>query len=502
MQRIRFSTLLQWMTILAATTTNTTNTTTTIGTQKPSVSATSTRLPVVTTTVNNFREKCYEYVGCFNNSAPFNNDEKTLPLAPEKIGVEFRLFTRKNEEYEKLTYKGNDVSVKNSHFNSSRRTRVIIHGFQNNVNEQWMADIKDSLLLIEDSNVIIVGWGPGANGGYDSAVANLRVVAAELSLLLIRLVKEAGLKLKDVHLIGHSLGAHTSGDTGRRLGGQIGRITGMDPAGPDFLNYNKAVLLDKTDAMFVDNIHTNGKTLLEGGAGISTPTAHVDFFVNGGRTQPGCKDGLSGFFSGGVAGVACSHGRSHQLFLESIRSECPFTAYPCANQSEFSLGKCLDCEPGGCSEMGFYADQHKARGSRFINTRAKAPFCGFHYAVTIHAGHGDDTKGTIYVTLRGSWGNTDAMMVTESEEKLKSGEDYVGVVVSPNEVGNVQSITVKYNKYKGWLFGLGSGNTVFAVDAVDVLSGESGKQYTFCLPTRQLTHSQSATLPVSPSGEC
>ena len=73
----------------------------------------------------------------------------------------------------------------------------------------------------------------------------------------------------------------------------------MDPAGPDFLNYNKAVLLDKSDAQFVDVIHTNGKPLIQGGAGLSTPTAHVDFYVNGGRTQPGCKDGLSGLFSGG-----------------------------------------------------------------------------------------------------------------------------------------------------------------------------------------------------------
>ncbi len=75
--------------------------------------------------------------------------------------------------------------------------------------------------------------------------------------------------------------------------------SGMDPAGPDFQNWNNAVLLDKSDAQFVDAIHTNGKTLLEGGAGMSTPTAHLDFFVNGGRTQPGCKDGLAGFFSGG-----------------------------------------------------------------------------------------------------------------------------------------------------------------------------------------------------------
>ena len=71
-----------------------------------------------------------------------------------------------------------------------------------------------------------MGWGPGANFFYDQSVANTRLVAKQLRLLLQRLMREAGLQLKDVHLIGHSLGAHISGDTGRQLGGQIGRITG------------------------------------------------------------------------------------------------------------------------------------------------------------------------------------------------------------------------------------------------------------------------------------
>ena len=38
---------------------------------------------------------------------------------------------------------------------------------------------------------------------------------------------------------------------------------------------------------------------------------------------------------------------------------------------------------------------------------------GFHYSVTIHAGHGYNTTGTLYVTLHGSWGDTGVMQVTE-----------------------------------------------------------------------------------------
>lgn len=46
----------------------------------------------------------------------------------------------------------------------------------------------------------------------------------------------AGLDLSQVHILGHSLGSHVAGYAGEKLNGQVGRITGMDPAG-SFLNY-------------------------------------------------------------------------------------------------------------------------------------------------------------------------------------------------------------------------------------------------------------------------
>ena len=49
--------------------------------------------------------------------------------------------------------------------------------------------------------------------------------------------------------------------------------------------------LDRTDADFVDVIHTDIK-----GLGIDAPIGHLDFFPNGGATQPGC--GVVHFFNG------------------------------------------------------------------------------------------------------------------------------------------------------------------------------------------------------------
>lgn len=42
-----------------------------------------------------------------------------------------------------------------------------------------------------------------------------------------------GVDARDVHIIGHSLGAHTAGYAGSLVPG-LGRITGLDPAEPYF----------------------------------------------------------------------------------------------------------------------------------------------------------------------------------------------------------------------------------------------------------------------------
>ena len=51
----------------------------------------------------------------------------------------------------------------------------------------------------------------------------------------------------------------------------------------------KDSLLKKTDADFVDIVHTNGGTDYEDRA-IFDPLGHVDFYANGGHHQPGCLD--------------------------------------------------------------------------------------------------------------------------------------------------------------------------------------------------------------------
>lgn len=62
-------------------------------------------------------------------------------------------------------------------------------------------------------------------------------------------------------------------------------ISALDPALPLFAGVDKENKVDSSDAHFVDILHTNAlqKGKLE-------DSGHIDFYANGGLTQPGCVD--------------------------------------------------------------------------------------------------------------------------------------------------------------------------------------------------------------------
>lgn len=61
-------------------------------------------------------------------------------------------------------------------------------------------------------------------------------------------------------------------------------ILALDPALPLFVTSSNDRKVDASDANFVDVLHTNA---LEKGK--LEACGHVDFYANGGITQPGCK---------------------------------------------------------------------------------------------------------------------------------------------------------------------------------------------------------------------
>ncbi|NXO59377.1 LIPR3 protein, partial [Aramus guarauna] len=141
----------------------------------------------------------------------------------------------------------------------------------------------------ENINCIAVDWQDGAKGTYIRAVNNIRVTGAEIAYFIKTLQKISRYSPCKIHLIGHSLGAHTAGEAGRSIPG-IRRITGLDPAGPCFEGTPPEVRLDPTDANFVDVIHSNAAHFPAIGLGMYNTTGHLDFYPNGGTMMPGCTD--------------------------------------------------------------------------------------------------------------------------------------------------------------------------------------------------------------------
>ncbi|XP_060081627.1 pancreatic lipase-related protein 2-like [Ylistrum balloti] len=435
---------------------------------------------------------CYPFVGCFDNYAPFDNANLDLPRSPDAIGTVMLLFTPEGGSQPEVLDYTNVNTVLNSHYNHDRKTKFIIHGFTNNINTTWMYQMKDELLKVEPMNVVVVAWGPGAAfPDYFQAVANTRMVGTQMRLMIDQMVL-TGASLADFHLIGHSLGAHTSGYTGYLLHGKLARISGLDAAEPDFENHPKMIRLDADDAMFVDVIHTNGAPISTGGAGLMQQSGHVDFYVNGGETQPGCPSQISGvigeIFNGNFDHlgdtVSCSHSRSHEVFTESINSPCPFTGYPCSSYDKFQKGACLTCGSSGCAQMGYYADQYHTRGKLYLNTESSTPYCAFQYRVIVSSSA--DSRGTVAVRLNGVWGTSGWHSITAPDVDLTSGHNLQKLVTSSVEVGQIQSIDLRYTKKASNFFGLFGGEDSWSSNSVSVTSGELGQSFQFCTNNRVL----------------
>ncbi|KAJ8941379.1 hypothetical protein NQ318_003632 [Aromia moschata] len=128
---------------------------------------------------------------------------------------------------------------------------------------------------------------------------------------------------------GHSMGAQICAMASDRIrsytGNEVGRITGLDPAAPlyEWPHFESSdEILDSSDAIFVDVVHTNGK-----GLGMITPAGHVDYYPSGGEVQEGCMS------------WSCSHLRACEFWTASIRKPDLFKAYSYKSLDGFMDGK-------------------------------------------------------------------------------------------------------------------------------------------------------------------
>uniref|UniRef100_A0A8D8Z5M2 Lipase member H-B n=1 Tax=Cacopsylla melanoneura TaxID=428564 RepID=A0A8D8Z5M2_9HEMI len=251
--------------------------------------------------------------------------------------------------------------------------KIITHGWISSDASMAVADIKNVYLEQRDFNVITLDWSYTASTKAYPIPAVMTYQVGTLAAEVINKLVELNFTHYDnVHMIGHSLGAHVSGATGANCKQKIARITGLDPAGPGFqVILGKDRKLDESDAQFVDVIHTAA-----GSAGYYGVLGHVDFYPNSGQPpQPGCNMELPFLSSNQEKSIfsnfGCSHMRSYELFSESIRHPTAFKSIKCQSWSEYMSGT----YPND-SDIQYMGDPVKstARGVYYLATGKTSPY--------------------------------------------------------------------------------------------------------------------------------
>lgn len=139
----------------------------------------------------------------------------------------------------------------NTDFQASKDTIFIIHGWKNTHESDVNSHIREGIIKGHDINVFVVDWSPAAGKNYISAQGSVVRIGQFVADFINSLVSTYKLSLSKVKFVGHSLGAHVSGNAGAALKGSVDRIVGLDPAGPLFSVGNINNRLDPTDAKFV-----------------------------------------------------------------------------------------------------------------------------------------------------------------------------------------------------------------------------------------------------------
>ncbi|CDQ60604.1 unnamed protein product [Oncorhynchus mykiss] len=355
-----------------------------------------------------------------------------------KLQVQYLLLTRKNTDCASL-FSQESLSNNNSYFNSSLPTKIIVHGYRAlGSKPSWVKQLAQALLRAQDANVVVVDWVYGASFAYNLVVENYKEVAVQISVLINQL-QNHGCKLESFHFIGVSLGAHVSGFVGTLFKGEIGRITGLDPAGPMFKGADTFDRLDPSDALFVEAIHTDSDYF-----GISIPVGHADFFLNGGMDQAGCARSR---FESMYGYVICDHMRALHVYISALNGTCPLTGIPCSSYEEFLKGRCLGCQGvfnGTCPQIGLLensgmtASPLPQQEKLFLLTTSAPPFCAHHILVQLEVSPLDKTA-EVQVTLR-----TSGLPETEHRLRLETdGTVYRRVIAHLVPLCEIDSIQLK-----------------------------------------------------------
>ncbi|XP_015265483.1 PREDICTED: phospholipase A1 member A [Gekko japonicus] len=336
-------------------------------------------------------------------------------LRGSKLHVQFLLFTSSHPSCGQLLSSTEDIW--NSSFNASLAARIVIHGFRAlGTKPSWIDGLIGALLEAAPANVIAVDWVHGSTASYNTAVENVTELGLEISAFIQKLLA-LGVPETSIHLIGVSLGAHVGGLVGQFYKGRLGRITGLDPAGPKYTRASKEERLDPEDALFVEAIHTDTDKF-----GIRIPVGHIDYYVNGGQDQPGCPR----FITPGYNTMICDHMRAVYFYKSALEDSCPLMAFPCSSYRDFLAGHCVYCTDSslascptvGLLDNGGIDTKPLPREVKvYLATAASTPYCVHHSLVEVRLQQRRTSDTSIEINF---WGRNSTFSITITVPKLET----------------------------------------------------------------------------------
>ncbi|XP_074856666.1 phospholipase A1 member A [Carettochelys insculpta] len=367
---------------------------------------------------------------------PCSDFQAASILRGSKLKIQFLLFTSSNSSCGHRISSADDI--KNSNFNTSLDTKIIIHGFRAfGRKPSWINRLISAFFQAANVNVVAVDWVYGATGLYSDAVENVTKLSLEIYHFIRRLLT-LGVPETSIHLIGVSLGAHVAGLVGYLCEGHLGRITGLDPAGPKYTKASHEERLDPGDALFVEAIHTDTDNF-----GIRIPVGHIDYFINGGKDQPGCSSIISGYNY-----LICDHLRAVHLYVSALENSCPMMAYPCSSHENFLAGHCLDCSNpflfscpriGLLERAGVSVSELPKEAKVYLETSSSAPYCMYHSLVEFRMQQGRSAVTSIEVTFRSS-NSTSRVKITIPKQQMLGK----GVLAHPVPLCQIEAVMLKY----------------------------------------------------------
>ncbi|KAJ3593055.1 hypothetical protein NHX12_005393 [Muraenolepis orangiensis] len=437
----------------------------------------------------------------------------THPLAGPNVGQSvFRLYSQGDME-DWCTLGPLQAGVKSClGFNSSHPLIIINHGWSvDGMMESWVFRLSSALhKSLTEVNIVVTDWLRLAHQHYPIAVQNTRAVGQDIAFLLRWLQDQYKISPKQVHLIGYSLGAHISGFAGSHFKGseKLGRITGLDPAGPLFEGMSPVDRLSHDDADFVDAIHTFTHERMGLSVGIKQPVAHQDYYPNGGTFQPGCdlhniydhitEYGLLGF----EQTVKCAHERSAHLLIDSIlhRGE-QSVAYMCHDHGAFERGMCLDCRRNRCNTLGYDAKRvHGRAGKRlYLRTRARMPFKLYHYQFKLQfINHLKSIRPSLTIALTGTNEESGDIPI-HFKEDISGNRTYTFLITLDRDIGDLMMLKFQWQGVALWKnmwdrvqtimpWGNMEAPPQLTVGKITVKVGETQKRTAFCAMTEDGQH--------------